>query len=175
MSKKILNTAAVLNELKGQSAFFDKSNSHGKSPGKKDLINPSPYKPVNQKPNPDNRTEVLLYDRTPERTNVRNADRVKIRHAFDIFEDQLRELHTRQLEAVRAGKKKPSLGEMVQQALDKYIENEQQRKLEEKRTSGRTDEPSDERTNDQIWQLRLNLCMLTLQAYFLLFESPDSK
>ncbi len=95
------------------------------------------------------RTEVLLYDRTSERTNVRNVDRVKIRHAFDIYEDQLRELHTRQLEAVRAGKKKPGLGTMVQKALDEYIENNQ-RNPEGKRTSGRTDEPSNERTNDQI-------------------------
>ncbi len=116
---------------------------------------PSSESPTSQKskefapPKTKKRTEVLLYDRTSERTNVRKPDRVKIRHAFDIYEDQLRELHTRQLEAVRAGKKKPGLGEMVQQALDKYIENEHRTK-QEKRTSGRTDEPSDERTNDQI-------------------------
>jgi len=150
MSKKVLNTAGVLNELKGQSAYFDKPKSHGKSPGNKDLSNSPPDTTIKQKPKTDKRTEVLLYDRTSERTNGRNADRIKIRHAFDIFEDQLRELHTRQLEAVRAGKKKPGLGEMVQHALDEYIENKQQMKLEEKRTSGRTDKPSDERTNDHI-------------------------
>jgi len=156
MSRKKLNAANVLNELKGQSAFFSKPKARIASPERKDIINPPQTIPASKntrEPNEsksDECTEVLLYDRTSERTNVRNVDRVKIRHAFDIFEDQLRELHTRQLEAVRAGKKKPGLGEMVQRALDEYIKNAQRVNQKEKRTSGRTDEPSDERTNDQI-------------------------
>ena len=145
MTGKKLNTATVLNELKGQSAFFDKQKS-----SKKNITTPPPEKPVPQKPKSDECTEILLYDRTSERTNVRKADRVKIRHAFDIFEDQLRVLHTRQLEAVRAGRKKPGLGEMVQRALDEYFENAQRVNQKEICTSGRTDEPLDERTNDQI-------------------------
>lgn len=69
------------------------------------------------------RTKERAYDRPDERTNVRKRKRVRIRHAFDIFEDQLRSLHTIQLEAVQASKRKPKLGEMVQQALDLYLKN----------------------------------------------------
>ena len=153
MSKKKLNTSAVLNELKGQSAFFEKTKSPTKAQ-KKNSSSPLPRQ--NQEKSRESKsnegTKVLVFERTSERTNVRKVivERQKIRHAFDIFEDQLRELHTRQLEAVRAGKKKPGLGEMVQQALDEYISKGREMKHEEKRTSERTDEPSDKRTNDQI-------------------------
>jgi hypothetical protein len=70
------------------------------------------------------RTDVRTIERKSVRTNVRKKKRrVRIRHAFDIYEDQLRALHTLQLEAIRAGKIKPRLGKMVQKALDQYLEN----------------------------------------------------
>lgn len=151
MSRKKLNAANVLNELKGQSAFFNKPKVRIASPERKVITKPPQTVPASKKreiseSKSDERTEVLLYDRTDEWTNVRNTDRVKIRHAFDIYEDQLRELHTRQLEAVRAGKKKPGLGEMVQQALDEYIKNAQRVNQKEKHTSGRTNLRTNEQT-----------------------------
>lgn len=63
--------------------------------------------------------------RTNERTNVQKPIRRIIRHAFDIYSDQLYALQAIQLEAVQDGKKKPKLGTMVQRALDLYL---QQRK-----------------------------------------------
>ena len=49
------------------------------------------------------------------------AERVLIRHSFDIFEDQLQGLIELQLEAVHARKQKPKLGQMVQEAIDVYL------------------------------------------------------
>jgi hypothetical protein len=57
-------------------------------------------------------------DGSYERTDVRKDERVRIRHAFDIFEDQLRALQLLQLQAVQAGKPKPKLGQMVQEGID---------------------------------------------------------
>ncbi|MCL4552431.1 MAG: hypothetical protein M1305_02590 [Candidatus Marsarchaeota archaeon] len=70
------------------------------------------------------RPDVRTDGRTYGRTYVRKAGRVKIRHAFDIFEDQLRALQLLQLEAVRADKKKRKLGEMVQEAIDLFLERQ---------------------------------------------------
>lgn len=70
--------------------------------------------------------------RTNERSDVRTDDRTdivvpktvkrrKIRHAFDIFEDQLQSLLILQLRAVQKGRKKPKLGKMAQEAFDLYL------------------------------------------------------
>lgn len=84
----------------------------------------TPERKINQ------RTDVRTIERKSERTNVRKKKkRIRIRHAFDIYEDQLRSLQTFQLEAIQAGKKKPSLGKMVQRALDQYLENRKKKKM----------------------------------------------
>ena len=74
------------------------------------------------------RTNVLSDVRTDERTFERSDGRSalkpkrrKIRHAFDIYQDQLISLQMRQLEAVQRGKRKPKLGKMVQDAIDLYL------------------------------------------------------
>jgi len=78
--------------------------------------------------------------RTNERTKIDQNLREKIRHTFDIYADQLRAMQLLQLEAVRAGKRKPKLGDMVQEALDTFLKKQSQRK----RTFERTNEPPDE-------------------------------
>src|ERR1051326_9171961 len=65
-------------------------------------------------------------ERTSERTDVQKSVRRVIRHAFDIYADQLYALQTLQLQAVQSGRKKPKLGSMVQRAIDLYL---QQRKI----------------------------------------------
>ena len=90
-------------------------------------------------------TGVRVYDRSSERTDEREEKRVKTRHAFDIFEDQLLSLHRLQLESVQAGKKKPKLGDMVQKALDDYLDGRENKKGIE-----RTDERPNVRTDEQI-------------------------
>lgn len=76
-------------------------------------------------------SDVRTDERTSERTNVRTIikpKRRKIRHAFDIYQDQLISLQMRQLEAVQRGKRKPKLGKMVQEAIDQYLKHSQNKK-----------------------------------------------
>ena len=68
-------------------------------------------------------------ERTKKRTNVRTksrvkqikSQRIKIRHTFDIYQDQLVSMQAIQLEAFKKGLKKPRLGDLVQKALDSYF------------------------------------------------------
>jgi hypothetical protein len=110
MSKKTIDTTAITNELQGASLFFQR---------------PTPSALVDQ----EKTIQEVKNVRTNERTNVRTTEndvaqtqkRVVVRHSFDVFEDQLLELQTLQLHAVKHGRKKPKLGAMVQRALDMYI------------------------------------------------------
>ena len=86
------------------------------------------YETQNENNQDQKRTNVLSDVRTDERpndgTNVRTITkpkRQKIRHAFDIYQDQLFALQMRQLEAVQRGKRKPKLGKMVQDAIDLFL------------------------------------------------------
>jgi hypothetical protein len=74
--------------------------------------------------------------RTNERTNVRRhttsvvderaeEPRRRIRHSFDIWEDQLLSLAEIQAQRFTTTRHKPKLGELVQEALDAYIEQYQ--------------------------------------------------
>jgi len=67
------------------------------------------------------RTNVRPDERTDIWINQIHQKRQKIRHAFDIYQDQLMELQLWQLKAVQKGKRKPKLGKMVQEALDVYL------------------------------------------------------
>ncbi len=69
-----------------------------------------------------------------ERTNVRTNERTRVRHSFDVWQDQLLALTQIQAERFNRTGRKPKLGELVQEALDGYIA--QQRK----RTNVRTNE-----------------------------------
>lgn len=75
------------------------------------------------------------------------AERVKTRHSFDIFEDQKSALEKIQMALKDSGqKKKPILGEMVQEAIDIYVK-EKSKKLNNlkiicERPSERTNERS---------------------------------
>jgi hypothetical protein len=76
---------------------------------------------------------------TNERTNERTSDRVRVRHSFDVWQDQLLGLSEIQAERFSRLGRKPKIGELVQEALDAYIAKER------KRTNGRTNERSNER------------------------------
>ena len=54
-------------------------------------------------------------------TIVRTNDRTKIRHSFDIFQDQLFELRDLAYERQRGSVKKLPLGDLVQEAIDLYL------------------------------------------------------
>jgi len=57
-------------------------------------------------------------DGTFERTN----ERTRTRHSFDVFKDQIAALSEIQVRLFRQTGAKPKLGELVQQALDDYID-----------------------------------------------------
>jgi len=116
-------------------------------------LSPTKKKLKSKKTIQQKRTIVRSNERSNVRTVVRNKERLKVRHTFDIFQDQLRELHTRQLKAVRDGEKKPKLGELVQQALDLYIGNKNPTErygINNDQTNDKTNERSNERTTGQI-------------------------
>jgi hypothetical protein len=48
------------------------------------------------------------------------AERRKVRHSFDIFEDQMSALENLQLAIANQEGTKPPLGDMVQEAIDLY-------------------------------------------------------
>ena len=73
--------------------------------------------------------------RPSERPDERPNDRVRIRHSFDIYRDQLVALADIQIAAFRRSGRKPPIGELVQAALDEYIEKQTERPDE--RTTGR--------------------------------------
>ena len=139
--KKKLEVGNITNELAGASLFFTKPVTPPTAPVSEQptikkkvnslvdsLFFDKPITPLPQAQKEDNRdqkrTNVLSDVRTYERTNVRTKvkpKRQKIRHAFDIYQDQLISLQMRQLEAVQRGKRKPKLGKMVQDAIDLYL------------------------------------------------------
>jgi hypothetical protein len=64
---------------------------------------------------------------TNERTNERALERSRVRHSFDIWQDQLLRLSEIQADRFSRTGRKPKLGELVQEALDAYITKEQTR------------------------------------------------
>ena len=71
-------------------------------------------------------------DRTIERSN----DRLRVRHSFDIWQDQLLALTEIQTRLFLETRRKPKLGELVQAALDAYIAHH--RPSSNERTNERT-------------------------------------
>ena len=76
-------------------------------------------------------------------------ERSKIRHSFDIFEDQKTSLSKIQMAIMDSGqKKKPVLGDMIQEAVDLYIQQQAKKlnnlKIIKERPSERTNERSSE-------------------------------
>lgn len=55
-------------------------------------------------------------------TIARSNERTKTRHSFDVFKDQITALSEIQVSMLRQTGAKPKLGDLVQQALDEYIE-----------------------------------------------------
>ena len=64
---------------------------------------------------------------TNERTNERTLERSRVRHSFDIWQDQLLGLSEIQADRFSRTGRKPKLGELVQEALDAYITKERKR------------------------------------------------
>ena len=138
MKKKLL-TEDIANELEGASLFFTKPAAPLSSQEsvkniaeiKTNPLAASPFFETSPNPPPEaqidinqdqKRTFERSNERTMERTNVPlRQNRVRIRHTFDIYQDQLVALQGIQFEKVQAGKKKPKLGKMVSDGIDLYL------------------------------------------------------
>jgi len=70
---------------------------------------------------PNKRTNERTDGRTDERTIARTIERATVRHSFDIYRDQLIALGEIQMDIFKRTGKKPKLGPLVQDALDRYI------------------------------------------------------
>ena len=115
--KKTLNTDAITNELAGASAFF----AH-KTPQPKEE-NPTPVPPPPAVKEVATEQQVTNVP-TNERTVEREKERRKIRHTFDIYDDQLFSLKELALERQKLFGKRELLGDLVQEALDAFITKE---------------------------------------------------
>ena len=100
---KVLQTDSIANELKQGSAFFRKQATPKLKPAAESKVT-------------ENAKQV------PEQA-IEEGKRIKVRHTFDIFQDQLLKLHQIQFTAMQQGRKKPGIGSMVQEALDLYFNN----------------------------------------------------
>jgi len=142
MSKKQLNVQAITNELEGSSLFFQRpaaitASSQPETVQSNPGSNPQPIEAKSE------RTNVGTNERWTVGTIQRTPDRLKVRHTFDIYVDQLHALQAFQLRAVQRGKRKPTLGKMVQQAIDLYLKRQAKRSNTEPKN-----ERSDVRTDD---------------------------
>jgi hypothetical protein len=54
--------------------------------------------------------------------NGRTNERPRVRHSFDVFNDQLQALSEIQAQRYNQTGRKPKMGELVQEALDAYID-----------------------------------------------------
>jgi hypothetical protein len=118
MSKKQLNIEAITNELQGASAFFPTSRET-------DLTEPPPSAQEAIKPE-------IIHSPITERSNEPPNDplkqrpiiRTKIRHTFDIYEDQLLSLKEINLNREILFGQRVLIGDTVQEALDMFITKE---------------------------------------------------
>jgi hypothetical protein len=83
-------------------------------------------------------SNVRTNDRTAEAANKRTTklaagpppERVRVRHSFDVYRDQLFSLTEIQTALFSKTGKKPKLGDLVQEALDAYISRHNDRTFE---------------------------------------------
>lgn len=145
MSKKVLNVESIKNELEGASLYFTRPPTPP-PPEIEPSISAEPIHPVEPKPVPETKiskkrvsiaankivdtkpgndgTNERTFERTNQRTIVSPKNRTKIRHTFDIFEDQLLSLREIALDQEKLFGERVLLGELAQQALDMLITKE---------------------------------------------------
>ena len=138
MSKK-LDTSGVVNELRGNSAFFPSRHEPPIAPAREPTPLTTGTPVANEPPN--------------VRTNEPSGQRRKVRHTFDIFGDQLLSLKEITIERQRTSGHRVLLGDLVQEALDRFITNERNQHQTVPRPTERSNqaayEPSFDRSNER--------------------------
>jgi hypothetical protein len=116
--KKKLNTESITNELAGGASAFFRPKTPTPHTAPTEQTSPTPS-PAVQQPLNDGRSET-----TNVPTNERTFHRRKIRHTFDIFDDQLLSLKEIAIERQKVFGERVLLGDLVQEALDLFISKE---------------------------------------------------
>jgi hypothetical protein len=123
--KKQLPTDLISNELSESSVFFPKrATVDDPTPSlPTPMVQPQslPETRVTAPHSPAPQTEQGTNEETFDRSNERSVERRKVRHTFDIFQDQLSSLRKLQLEREETFGKRYLLGDLVQEALDLFI------------------------------------------------------
>jgi hypothetical protein len=126
MSKQRPNPDTMANELAGASAFFRQAPTQ--TPAKAEPVTEPKPAPIETNPAVDHqkeyRPERHNAERTP-RTPVRPDRRQMIRHAFELYLDQLDSLRDL-ADAQRRRGEPASMSRMVREALDRYLDDESQ-------------------------------------------------
>jgi hypothetical protein len=78
----------------------------------------------------DGRTDEASNGQTTKLVTEPAAERVRVRHSFDVYHDQLFSLTAIQTALFSKTGKKPKLGDLVQEALDAYISSHSDRTAE---------------------------------------------
>jgi hypothetical protein len=81
-------------------------------------------KPVNVLETNQKQQSERTHERSNERTNERSNARPRVRHSFDIYQDQLLSLKEIAIKREETQGKRVLLGDLVQEALDRFITHE---------------------------------------------------
>ncbi len=92
--------------------------------GMREVIKPVDMLAAEPEP-PNERTNEETNERTDERMIKRTKERTRVRHSFDIYQDQLLSLKEISLARQKTLGERSLLGDLVQEALDTFIKNEQ--------------------------------------------------
>lgn len=123
MSKK-LDTASVINELRGESAFFrppvGPSGEGEMRPSRHDTAQSASKRIFPPLPALQETSQPFASTQPDERSTGRAAGRETVRHGFEFYRDQIRRLKEMRRQALIENQKF-SMSEIVRTALDQYL------------------------------------------------------
>jgi hypothetical protein len=128
MSKKLLDTTHIANELRGASAFFPKSEPSDQPTNRRNVT--STERPSDQ---PSQRQLVDVTNRPIDLTSKQaetggdkasrwRREKKLIRAAFDLYEDQVHQIRRIRAERELAGASSVSLSDIAREAFDLLFE-----------------------------------------------------
>jgi len=133
--KKQLNENTIISELTGHSVFFREANIHTaehkevRTPDRlneRNAARPKASSPERLNERVTNRPSERTQDRTVDDVMRRTGERQITRHSFNFYRDQVEALRRLGAEAMAQGRE-TNLSAFVRQAVDDYLDRQQQR------------------------------------------------
>lgn len=129
MSSKKLDPQIIMNELRGQSAFFKKEET------------PPPPPPTTPNETESRRTEIRTDNRSEMRSQPFPTRRLTRRYSFEFYDDQITRVkgikHDLEMQGERI-----SMSDIVRDALDEYLNKNSDQERTDIRSEIRTNETS---------------------------------